>query len=89
MNQRELLANLVERILSEVSSRRLESVASPLLSSGTFGCPVSVSAEIIVESCASFLNKNTFTSVKVIRIVTTDRNTLPILKRRLECTKLH
>ena len=50
-----LLSKIVRSLMEEVSKRRMATVALSVISSGQFGFPSDVSADLIVDACVHFL----------------------------------
>eukprot|EP00794_Sanderia_malayensis_P018073 gene18073-19882_t len=60
---------VVVNALKEAESRELVSVSFPAISSGIYGCPTDVCANIMFSSMKSYLKKKEKSSIKLIRIV--------------------
>ncbi|MBO8161259.1 MAG: macro domain-containing protein [Thermosipho sp. (in: Bacteria)] len=78
--EKEFLRKAVKNVLHKASELKLESVSIPAVSSGIFGFPKQLCAEIFAEEIHSFL-KNNETSLKVIRLVNIDEYTSSIFER--------
>ena len=70
--------------MEEVCKRRMATVALPVISSGQFGFPSDVSADLMSDdACIHFLRTNSSSSIKVFRIVTINKAVLSSVKDKI------
>jgi len=81
--EKELLARAVRNVLKKASELRLKSISIPAISSGIFGFPKKLCAEIFANEIEDFL-KNNQSSLELIRLTNIDENTSKIFKKIFE-----
>ncbi|MEJ2697694.1 MAG: macro domain-containing protein [Candidatus Sulfobium sp.] len=70
--------------LELASQKKLLSISLPAISSGTFGFPKDRCAKILVGESASFLRKNTQTSIRIVEFCIFDKHTLGFFKKEFD-----
>lgn len=82
-NESQLLRDSVYNSLLSASGLKLQSVSIPAISSGIFGYPKDLCANVLIASTLEFIDAHTFTSLKEIRFTNFDQETVMIVKNEL------
>ncbi|MDK2885458.1 MAG: hypothetical protein PWP54_16 [Thermosipho sp. (in: thermotogales)] len=82
-NEKELLAKAIRNVLKKANELKLKSISIPAISSGIFGFPKKLCAQIFAEEIENFL-KNNKTSLELIRLTNIDEYTTNIFMKVFE-----
>ncbi|EGG21867.1 hypothetical protein DFA_01753 [Cavenderia fasciculata] len=80
-NRKQLLQSALKTATEQANKLNLESIASPAISSGLFGYPISESAPILIETAIAQLSQST--SLKSIVFVDTNYDLLHFFKKAI------
>ena len=80
----ELLASAVESALTLAESRGLESISLPAISSGIYGFPKPLAAEVIWDAVISYFTAQPDSSIEIIRFCNIDRHTAELFREEGE-----
>lgn len=75
-NEEEKLSNAVRSALDMAETHHLKSVSLPGISSGIFGGPKDVCAQVIVETAVEYLQQNPSTGLREVRFCNIDQVTV-------------
>jgi len=70
------LASAVLGSLQRAEQLELDSISFPAISTGIFGFPVPLAAQVMLKTISSYLIQNTASHVKLVRVVLFDHETL-------------
>jgi O-acetyl-ADP-ribose deacetylase (regulator of RNase III) len=82
--EEERLALAVVNALTKADEYNLNSIAVPSISSGSFGFPAERCAEIMVRNTLEYLDRNSDSSINLVRFVNMDAQTVRVFKHELE-----
>ncbi len=77
-NETTRLESAIKGSLQRAEQLGLHSISFPAISTGIFGFPIALAAEIMLTSVISYLAQNESLSVNLVRIVLYDRETMNI-----------
>jgi O-acetyl-ADP-ribose deacetylase len=75
------LANAVTNSLRKAEDLRLRSITLPAISTGVFGYPKDKCAKVMTETIVKYIKETKNSSIKEVRIIVLDDETLKIFKR--------
>ncbi|XP_068102459.1 macro domain-containing protein LMOf2365_2748-like [Hyperolius riggenbachi] len=78
------LSECIKNVLEYVEKSQVNSVAIPAVSSGIFGFPLELCADVIVRTVHSFMYNTTSKHLKEIRLVNNDDKTVDAMKKACE-----
>lgn len=81
--EEEKLGECVINALKKAEELKLVKLAVPSLSSGAFGFPREICAQILVHKCMEYFDKNEDSSIKLIKFVNTDTPTVKAVEKAL------
>jgi len=81
--EKELLGLAVKNVLKKATELKLKSISIPAISSGIFGFPKKLCAEVFANEIEDFL-KNNQSSLELVRLTNIDEYTSKIFKEVLE-----
>jgi len=82
--EKEDLANAVQSALALASEHKLVSISLPAISSGIFGFPKKLCAQVILKAVDEFFQKHPDASVKEVNLVNIDRPTAMIFSQEAQ-----
>ena len=74
------LAKAIDASLVKANELNVESIAIPMISSGIFGYPKNLTADVLVASCLQFLNRVPHASLQVVNLVALDGESIGCLR---------
>eukprot|EP01080_Neovahlkampfia_damariscottae_P003693 gene3693-6507_t len=83
-NEKENLEKAVLNSFVEASNRNLSNISIPAISSGIFGFPKDYCAEIMFETALNFFENNPKSTLKEIRFVNFDDNTVEVFEQEFK-----
>jgi len=82
--EEEDLANAVQSALALASEHKLATVSLPAISSGIFGFPKKLCAQVILKAVGEFFHKHPDASVKEVNLVNIDHHTSSIFNQEAQ-----
>lgn len=79
---RKQLASAIHKVLELTDKNKLKSVSIPAVSSGIFGFPKELCAEIMIKTVENYIKENPKTRIKEIRLTNFDYPTCSIFKNK-------